>query len=1502
MSDPITAGIVIGAAVGAASGVIMSSMIKLPAQDSSYSAGASKRGTDFEKPVAYGRTQVDGHFVFEEVLNEPINIQTASYINGLLGQAGAVDVNNYWRGMNPEGYKTFILTFGEGPINAFKQIYIDDTPLFENEMNITNGIVGYNQISSFFRQQVQVEVSNGSRTDPHWLALAGLNSDNRWGPEHRLFGMPAIAIKVKLDPKNGRIKGNYFNVRADVEGRMIRDIRRTDNAIVYRTTDGREPGRNPVLIAYDYLTEYYGGQMDDFQINLDSFRRAAQYCEDNHLYCDGVVNQKQDVLKNIREILSSCDGRLTYINGLFGIHIDQPQIIAGEFSTDQNILGKVKFNTAKVEDYFNQLEVQYRDPFSNKQEIVLYPPTIPDEVIARDGRRIQQRVEFKFSSSKGNIDFLASRAFARTQYRSEIEFETDMNGFLVTVGDVISVTVPELNLKNKTFRIIKQDPKYQSSTVAIVAEEYNEKVYSSFWTGVQSQGTPVIPRTVGQPQNLRTQVVPYGSGFTVKLLWDNDDSNVYRHCITYKSPKDNDSYFAHEQFVEANNEFILFDLMGGHYDFRIVAYDITGTPSKPAFLRGVDLKDDTILPAVKGLKLLNGDISTYETSDTYFRIGWDSALDEPVQAVDQSMNPYFVKANPTVKDVFAQYEIDVFHGKNFKGTYTSLENEFVYSRDMITKNGSPRDVQFKVRIASRGSATSPDTTLSVQNPQVKGIQGVEGTGGISGIKASWLQCTERDYSGTEVHVSEDPNFVPSAKTLVQEGDNTFFSMPVDTTKKQTFYMYVGHYDVFGRENIKFSKRFVVQSHSIYDEMTELTKDNLSKELNAFIDNTDNEVKKAHDLINSNKQEIDTTIFSTKTELNKALQDTKTKLEADIKKSNTDLTASIKTLEKVSNDGDSKLAARLDVLQAKGADTQAELTSFKGTVAEKDKAVSEQISTLTANMTKADNAIGAELKRVEQASTEGDKALSTRIDALTASTTNSNNKQTAELKRVEQASTEADTALSKRVDALTATSNKADEQLKAELTRVEQASTEGDKALSQRIDALTASTTNSDNKQTAELKRVEQASTAADQALSKRVDALTASTTKDKNDLSASITKVEQASTAADQAQTQKITALQTNVNGISAKVETTAKTVGDIQGNMTAMYGLKVAADGSIASMGLIADAKTQKSEIVFNASNTLFTTPGSDKKYPILEVTDKGVLIPKALIGKVDATQIEAGAIQAHHIQANIINANHIQAGTINGNHITASVQLNTPTIIMPNVRIGDGHAGFGQAAQGVPYSAWGVNWNTLITPDGTIYTNRLNAIGGAISNLTIGNCQINEDCRINGWLYADKIIGMPSGKAFGLGEFGVPLHGQWSRIAEIPIQSPQGRFTTNALISFRGVAGGYAYSMYGSVGQNKLGIRVLLGPNVIYQEVIEATPPCDHEFHTSEFSWASPPIPTGLYGGTIAIEITTCAKYKYSNGGWNYNWAPTPQYNNRGHNVLISSLSGFTYNAINR
>ncbi|ASX13053.1 hypothetical protein CK627_20825 [Aeromonas dhakensis] len=368
----------------------------------------------------------------------------------------------------------------------------------------------------------------------------------------------------------------------------------------------------------------------------------------------------------------------------------------------------------------------------------------------------------------------------------------------------------------------------------------------------------------------------------------------------------------------------------------------------------------------------------------------------------------------------------------------------------------------------------------------------------------------------------------------------------------------------------------------------------------------------------------------------------------------------------------------------------------------------------------------------------------------------------------------------------------------------------------------------------------------------------------------------------------RVDTVETKMGDVSAKVETQAKTITDIEGNVEAKWFTSLNANGAIAGIEMYGNSKTKTSSLVLQADKiVLRSNTGTDRAQ--FQVSGDEVVMNNAIIKNLGAGNIAANAITSDKIAANAVSSN----------HLTANVQLNTPTIIMPQSRIGDGHAGFGV---GGPYSAWGSGWNTLIAVDGTIYTNKLQASSGKIANMQIANCTITEDCHVNGFLYADKIIGLPEGKAYGLGEFGVPIKGQWKTVAEHTVKSPEGRFSTSCLITMRGEAGGYANSMYGYNGWACIGCRVLVNGVEIWREAVDATPRCDHEFHTAGFSWSSIPVNVGSQGGVVTLQVTTVAYSRYNAGQVTKNWDVDRVWTNRDYVVLVRSMEGCFVNWINK
>ncbi|MFQ1834179.1 hypothetical protein ACK36Q_09050 [Aeromonas veronii] len=160
---------------------------------------------------------------------------------------------------------------------------------------------------------------------------------------------------------------------------------------------------------------------------------------------------------------------------------------------------------------------------------------------------------------------------------------------------------------------------------------------------------------------------------------------------------------------------------------------------------------------------------------------------------------------------------------------------------------------------------------------------------------------------------------------------------------------------------------------------------------------------------------------------------------------------------------------------------------------------------------------------------------------------------------------------------------------------------------------------------------------------------------------------------------------------------------------------------------GLHAATSPDVDELIASATNFAIYNPAKPaEKEIIFGVTDGGkVAIREAVIKAATIQIIHSEKITADYIKAGVS----ISAPLINGGQID-----------MGNAFMSGGAAGFGK---GGPYAAWGWGWHTIIYSDGSIYTNRLNAEGGYVRNMTIGNCTIDQDCVVKGTVYADRIVG---------------------------------------------------------------------------------------------------------------------------------------------------------------
>ncbi|HGY1014354.1 TPA: DUF1983 domain-containing protein, partial [Aeromonas salmonicida subsp. smithia] len=197
------------------------------------------------------------------------------------------------------------------------------------------------------------------------------------------------------------------------------------------------------------------------------------------------------------------------------------------------------------------------------------------------------------------------------------------------------------------------------------------------------------------------------------------------------------------------------------------------------------------------------------------------------------------------------------------------------------------------------------------------------------------------------------------------------------------------------------------------------------------------------------------------------------------------------------------------------------------------------------------------------------------------------------------------------------------------------------------------------------------------------------------------------------------------VASTAATVQTHSQAISDLQNGAQAMWTAKAQAGDITAGIGIVAKSDGT-SQIAMSASQVFVFNPNSATPMaPIFAIDNGQTVIAEAIIRKATIQILNSEKITADYIKAGVS----ITTPLINGGQID-----------MGNAFMAGGSAGFGK---GGPYGGWGWGWHTIIYYDGSIYTNKLNAEGGYVRNMTIGNCIIEQNCVILGTLEADKIVG---------------------------------------------------------------------------------------------------------------------------------------------------------------
>lgn len=401
-------------------------------------------------PIVYGQTRYAGSLAFAET-----------------------------NGSNNE-FLDLVIVWGEGEIDSVVNLYFND---LEASANFSGLYEAYHH--------------TGSDSQTADATLAGRSSS--WTTSHRLRGLAYSYIRLIYDKNQAEKWPGVPVISADIKGRLLYDVR--DASTAWKN--------NPALAIYDYLTDTrYGIGIPAAQINTDMFGTAANDCDTTittpagsvaQYTADGLLSPDDAPLDNLRRLLSSCRGYLTYSGGQYGLLIDQSE--ASSFSFDStNMRGPVRavFDSRNLR--VNAVRARFYDE-DRRYQPDFYVYSDSSDLTADNNVKLEASIDLSFTTNIYRARLIAELVEKESRYGIFAEFEANLEGLRCEVGDVVDVTDDKLSWSGKYFRVMRIDF-VSASTVRVSVREYGA-IYTA--GTIPTAGTvPAV--TLADPVNVLEEV------------------------------------------------------------------------------------------------------------------------------------------------------------------------------------------------------------------------------------------------------------------------------------------------------------------------------------------------------------------------------------------------------------------------------------------------------------------------------------------------------------------------------------------------------------------------------------------------------------------------------------------------------------------------------------------------------------------------------------------------------------------------------------------------------------------------------------------------------------------------------------------------------------------------------------------------------------------------------------------------------------------------------------
>lgn len=463
----------------------------------------TKQGTNVALPIVYGHREIGGSVIYAET-------------NG--------DTNKYL-------YVVYALC--EGDIEGVTKVYVNDEllPNVYKNSSVTYPNGGLIKITSGrFKDRIQMQIFEGNDSQPQ-SSLA--DQAATWKKKRRRLPGVAYAvlryewkaIKSQADSDNNPFPGGIPQVRFEVLGKRIYDVRRHNIALhgkdinpstpLYRDTLKRY-NFNPANCLFDYLTNpRYGVGLALNEIDLESFKLAANKFEQRVQYsnkqsgramtCNAVIDPSKACLDNTKTLLAGCRGIMPFVQGKYKLKVEDgghpTDISSTAFTsafdvTKDYVVGGITMSGERKRGKYNQVKINYIDPdkqFTNQQVIFERSGDLAED----NGEPLVGEFTFHTITNVAIARDIAQMIYDKSRKARQINFTATQELLNVEVGDIIRVTDTILDLDQVSFRVVTMQLQ-NDGNIKIDAVEHDATLYP-FTTGPQVE----IPAPLFLPDTYR---------------------------------------------------------------------------------------------------------------------------------------------------------------------------------------------------------------------------------------------------------------------------------------------------------------------------------------------------------------------------------------------------------------------------------------------------------------------------------------------------------------------------------------------------------------------------------------------------------------------------------------------------------------------------------------------------------------------------------------------------------------------------------------------------------------------------------------------------------------------------------------------------------------------------------------------------------------------------------------------------------------------------------------